>query len=116
MQFMCYTVSIMGRRTSPVQPAALRQLRALGENLRLARLRRRFSAELVAERAGMTRKTLRRVEQGDPGVSMGAYVNVLHCLGLHQDLAAVAEDDELGRKLQDAGLPARRRAPKKRKT
>ena len=103
----------MARKTSPVHPSAQRQLRELGENIRLARLRRRFSAELVAERAGMTRTTLRQIEHGEPSVSMGAYLNVLHCLGLHQDLQKVGQDDALGRKLQDAGLPTRSRAPKK---
>lgn len=87
-----------------------RALAEVGENLRLARLRRGFSVTLVAERAGMSRPTLRAVERGDPGASIGAYANVLHCLGLEQDLSALARDDELGRQLQDAAL-SRRREP-----
>jgi len=105
----------MARKTSSVHPVVLQHLSGLGENLRLARLRRRFSAELVSERAGMSRTTLRQIERGDPTVSIGAYLNVLQSLGLHKDLALVAQDDELGRKLQDAGLPQRIRAPKRRR-
>ena len=91
-----------------------RLLVELGENIRLARLRRGFSMELVAERAGMSRTTLRSIEKGEPAVTLGSYANVLHSLGLHDDLGLLARDDELGRKLQDAKLPTRRRAPKRR--
>lgn len=103
----------MPKQSAAPFPTVLRLLQDLGENIRLARLRRGLSMELVAERAGMSRTTLRAVESGAPGVTLGAYVNVLHSLGLHHDLASVARDDELGRKLQDAGLPARRRAPRR---
>ncbi len=103
----------MPRKSASPHPAVQRLLKELGENLRLARLRRGFSMELVAERAGMSRPTLRAVESGEPGVTLGSYANVLHSLGLHEDLALVARDDELGRKLQDAQLPIRRRAAKR---
>ncbi len=104
----------MARKTTNQLPAVKRVLAELGENIRLARLRRGFSAQIVAERAGMSRTTLRAVENGSPGVTLGAYATVLHCLGLEKDLSLVGRDDELGRKLQDAGLPARARAPKRR--
>jgi len=85
----------------------------LGENLKKARLRRAYSAETVAQRAGITRKTLHRVERGDPAVALGIYARVLQALRLENDLATVALDDALGRKLQDANLGPRRRAPKR---
>jgi len=104
----------MARSTTPQQPSVRRLLVHLGERIRLARLRRRFSMGLLAERAGMSLPTLRAIERGDAGVTLGAYANALHSLGLHEDLALVARDDELGRKLQDARLPTRGRAPRKR--
>jgi transcriptional regulator with XRE-family HTH domain len=90
-------------------------LEAMGSNLKLARLRRKFSAETVAQRAGISRKTMYRVEQGDPAVSLGIYARVMQALGLglEQDLSLLAADDLLGRKLQDAGLTVAKRAPKR---
>lgn len=105
----------MGRKTTVQLPVLKRLLAVLGENIRLARLRRRLPARLVAERAGMSRTTLSAIEKGEPGVTIGAYSNVLHCLGLEKDLGLIARDDELGRKLQDAGLPTKARAPKKKR-
>ena len=102
----------MGRQHVIVLPKLQRILNEIGENIRLARLRRRFSAELVAERAGLSRTTLRAIEAGSPQVAFGVYMNVLLCLGLENDLTRIARDDELGRKLQDANLPTRARAPR----
>ena len=96
-------------------PTTERALRELGENIKLARLRRRLSAEIVAARAGMSRTTLRSIERGDPRVTIGAYANTLHVLGLERDLVSVGRDDELGRRLQDAQLVTRRRAPKRKR-
>ena len=95
-------------------PRITRLLDALGSNLKLARLRRKFSAETVAQRAGISRKTMYRVEQGDPAVALGIYARVMQALGLEQDLSTLAADDLLGRKLQDAGLTAPRRAARKK--
>lgn len=105
----------MPRQTPSLLPRIQRLLTELGENIRAARLRRLSSAETIAQRAGITRKTLSRVEQGDPAVALGIYARVLQALRLENDLAAVAADDELGRKLQDLKLPQRRRAPKSTK-
>ena len=86
----------------------------LGENLRLARLRRKLSAQQVAERAGIGRGTLHLMENGSAGTSVGRLIAVLAVLGLESDLAKVALDDTLGRKLEDARLSeTRKRAPKK---
>lgn len=94
----------MARRTTPPLPAVARVLTELGRNVRLARQRRGLAAELLAERAGMSRPTLRAIERGDASVTLGALANVLHSLGLEQDLLAIGRDDVLGRKLEDAHL------------
>ena len=86
----------------------------LGENIKLARLRRKLSAEQIAERAGISRKTLYEIERGRPNVSLGNYARVLSALGLEEDLLKVAKDDILGRKLQDAKLTVKERAPKRK--
>lgn len=100
-------------RTSPsLLPRLGRLLEQVGGNLKLARLRRRHSAESVAQRAGISRKTLYRVERGDPAVALGIYTRVLQALRLEQDLARLAADDELGRRLQDNALLPKQRAPK----
>lgn len=93
-----------------------RLLHELGENFRLARLRRNLSSEQVAERAGIARNTLIKIENGDEGVAIGYYLRVLIVLGLEEDLRAVAKDDILGRKLQDSGLTISKRVRKTRFT
>jgi transcriptional regulator with XRE-family HTH domain len=76
----------------------------LGENIKLARKRRKLTTLQVAERADINRTTLYQIEKGSPSVSMGAYFNVLRVLGLQNDFLKLASDDELGRKLQDLDL------------
>ncbi|MDR3492575.1 MAG: helix-turn-helix transcriptional regulator [Gammaproteobacteria bacterium] len=102
----------MSREKNTLLPSLQRLLTGLGENIRYARLRRKFSAAVVAERAGIARNTLRAIERGEPSVTFGAYANVLLSLGLEKDLRLIGHDDELGRKLQDAGLPTKARAPR----
>ena len=102
----------MGRRAVTVMPQTQKLLRQMGEQIRLARLRRHLPSELVAERAGVSRQTITAIEKGSASVSLGAYAAVLHALGgLEKDLLLIAKDDELGRKLQDLDLSQRRRAP-----
>lgn len=103
------------KKAVPILPTSEKILKVLGEHIKLARRRRKLSAEQVAERAGISRATLWQVEKGAPSVSMGTYCRVLFVLGLEKDLLKVAADDELGRKLQDAGLLVRKRAPKREK-
>ncbi|WP_434981359.1 helix-turn-helix domain-containing protein [Daejeonia sp. YH14] len=79
-------------------------LEQMGENIKLARKRRKLTAIQVAERAGIARSTLYLVEKGESSVAMGAYFNVLRVLGLENDFLKLAADDELGRKLQDLDL------------
>ena len=94
-------------------PKSKRILVELGENIRLARLRRKLSAEQVAERANMSRTTLYSIEKGMPEVSIGSYFSVLQVLGLEKDFLLLAKDDVLGRKLQDADIKTPKRAPKR---
>ncbi|MGK5090204.1 helix-turn-helix transcriptional regulator [Bdellovibrionota bacterium FG-2] len=97
----------MGRKTVSPLPSLRKLLATLGENIYLARRRRKLTATQVAERAGMARPTLRAIERGDPGVTLGAYANVLLTLSLENDLSLIARDDVFGRKLQDAQLGTR---------
>lgn len=92
------------KRQNVLYPKAAKALKAMGENLRLARRRRKIAACLMAERANMSVMTLRAVERGSPHVSMGNYMAVVACLGFQDDVARVASDDVLGRDLQDAAL------------
>ena len=94
-------------------PQAKKTLELFGENIKLARLRRKLSMEQFAQRAGISRSTLFKVEKGYDGVSMGSYFQVLFVMRLEKDFLAVAKDDVLGRKIQDAGLVTKRRAPKR---
>jgi len=103
----------MANKTTLLLPKTQKILTEFGENLRLSRLRRKLSSEQVAERAGMGRSTLIKIEKGHPGVGIGHYLNVMKVLGLEKDFLQLAKDDELGRKLQDAKLTTKDRAPKR---
>lgn len=94
-------------------PSQKRQLESLGTQIRYARLRRDLTTEQIAERAGIGRTTLVKIEKGDEGVAIGLYFRVLIALGLGSDITLIAKDDEMGRKLQDIGLEVGKRASKK---
>ena len=94
----------MKKKKQTLYPKHQKVLEQLGENIKLARKRRKLSATQVAERAGIARNTLYLIEKGTSSVSMGAYFNVLRVLGLHEDFLKLAADDVMGRKLQDLNL------------
>jgi transcriptional regulator with XRE-family HTH domain len=106
----------MPSKPPTVFPQELKLLSQLGERLKLARLRRKLSNAVVAQRAGISRTSLYKVEAGDPGATLGTYLRVMAVLGLEADINALAADDRVGRKLQDLALEspasaARRRQP-----
>ena len=104
----------MSKKALTLYPASSKAMTALGERLKDARLRRRFSMETVCIRAGLSRPTLYKIEHGDPSVAIGLYIQVLRVLGLVDDLAHIAKEDILGRRLQDESLPHRKRAPRRK--
>ena len=102
----------MMQRKTVLLPKLERILSQVGENIKLSRLRRRLSSEQVAERAGISKGTLTKVEKGVSGVAIGTYLQVLFVLGLQDDFLQLADDDVLGRKLQDLQMTVKKRAPK----
>ncbi len=104
----------MPRNQYPLHPQTRRRAEALGERLRLARMRRRMSLAELAKRVGVARGTLTKLEQGDLSVSLGLLARVLTVLGLEEDLDRIAGDDELGQRLRDVRMTRPRRAPKPR--
>ena len=89
------------------------KMQIVGEQIRLARLRRNLTISQIAERATCSELTVMRVEKGTPTVAIGIYLRVLYALQLDDDILFIAKDDLLGRTLQDMGLKYRERASKK---
>jgi transcriptional regulator with XRE-family HTH domain len=102
----------MSRNKIVLLPKNKRILKTVGENIKLARLRRKLTMAQVSERAGISRPTLSSIENGSSAVSLGIVLQVLLVLGLEKDLLLLAEDDILGRKIQDADLTVKKRGSK----
>lgn len=105
----------MSRNSIILLPKNKKLLQAVGENIKLARLRRKLTMDQVSERAGISRPTLSSLEKGSPAVSLGIILQVLVVLGLEKDILLLADDDVLGRKIQDADLTVKERGPKNTK-
>ena len=104
----------MRRKKILLFPETERYLKIMGEQIKLARLRRNIPMTLVCERAKISRATLWSIENGSPSVAIGYYAAVLHALNnMDKDLLLVAKDDELGRTIQDLNLRVRARAGKR---
>ena len=103
----------MAKKAIVLLPDTESILEQMGLQIKYARLRRKLTAELVAERAGICRATLVAIEKGSPSVAMGCYAAVLHAMNyMDKDLLLIAKDDELGRLIQDQGLTVRKRVRK----
>lgn len=95
-------------------PRKLEQkMQIVGEQIRLARLRRNLSIAQIAERATCSPLTVGRIERGAPTVALGIYLRVLYAMQLDDDILLIARDDKLGKTLQDLELKQRQRASKK---
>ena len=102
------------QREVVIMPKTLDILKTMGEQIKMARLRRNLPVKIVSERAGISRITLWQIEKGNPSVAIGYYAAVLHALNnLDGDLLLVAKDDELGKKLQDLEISAKKRVSRK---
>lgn len=93
----------------------IKALRKLGQDINNARRRRRITAQLMAERAGLSRSTIGKIEKGDPTTSMSSYGAVLFVLGMEKRLSDLVDSmhDLVGRRLEDENLPQRVRIPHK---
>ena len=87
----------MAKSSVVLNPHVIKSLKTVGQQIKLARLRRKLSVQIVSERAGISRATLWAIEKGEPTVSFGAYVSVLCALGFREYILLLAKDDVLGR-------------------
>ncbi len=96
------------KRKVAIMPETEEKLALMGEQIKLARMRRKLPAQMIADRAGISRATLWKVEKGDSGVAIGIYAKVLKAIGLGDDILLLARDDELGHIIQDSELKRKR--------
>jgi len=117
---IAYTVrqSMRTPATHALPRAARQALLKLGEDIAVARKKRRISTVSMAERAFISRGTLYKLERGDPSVSMGIYATVLAILGLAGGLGQVADrrNDSLGLDIDEDRLPKRVRPRGRKRT
>jgi len=106
----------MAKKALHIYPSSTKEMAELGQRLKDARLRRNLSMEALCLRANISRPTLYKVENGDPSVAFGIYVQVMTVLRLAEDLSLLAKEDRLGRQLQDDSLPRRKRAHKRKES
>ena len=105
--FLCNNIEKKNRKTpvaNPCLPKLKRILSNLGENIKLARLRRQWSAQMLGDRAGCTRYTIAAVESGAENVAIGVYLNILFVFGFEKELECVAQKDPVGRLILDARM------------
>lgn len=105
----------MAAQNKQMPPTLKDILITVGENIKLARLRRKITTTMLSERANISRVTLRKIENGESGTTINNYASVLFCLGLEKDLLFIAGSDPLGRRLQDAALTHTKHRVAKRK-
>ncbi len=109
-------VKDLNRKKVIIMPETQKRLSQMGEQIKLARLRRNLSSELVAERAGISRTTLWNVEKGEPSVAIGAYAAVLHAInGMDRDLILVAKDEDLSKKMHELNIEVKKHSSHKHK-
>ena len=99
------------KKQTIILPTAKKILAIVGENIKLARKRRRWTMENMSERANISRPTLYFIEKGSPKVAIGKYLNVVSALKMGNDFLAIAGNDSFGRILQDADTLNRKHQP-----
>lgn len=103
----------MAAKKYVIYPIERRKLVDLGDRLKRARLRRKLSMQVVADRCNISRSTLYKLEKGHHSCSIGLLIKVLSIYRLLDDIELVAKDDILGRTLLELGLRSYTKANEK---